>query len=72
MITIRTEHPEDIPLVRIINEQAFGQPAEANIVDRLRQTCPECLSLVADKVKALKNRSSGLCVKPNTVQVRGG
>jgi putative acetyltransferase len=48
MITIRPEKPEDIPSVRIINERAFGQPAEADIVDRLRQNCPEALSLVAE------------------------
>ncbi len=48
MITIRPEKPEDIPSVRIINEQAFGQPAEADIVDKLRQNCPEALSLVAE------------------------
>ena len=48
MITIRLEKPEDIPFVRIINERAFGQPAEADIVDKLRQNCPEALSLVAE------------------------
>ena len=48
MITIRPEKPEDIPSVRIINERAFGQPAEADIVDKLRQNCPEALSLVAE------------------------
>ena len=48
MLTIRTERQEDIPHIRIINEQAFGQPAEANIVDKLRQACPECISLVAE------------------------
>ncbi len=48
MITIRLEKPEDIPSVRIINERAFGQPAEADIVDKLRQNCPEALSLVAE------------------------
>ena len=49
MITIRIERPEDIPHVRIINEQAFEQPTEANIVDKLRQSCPDCLSLVAEE-----------------------
>ncbi len=48
MITIRLEKPEDIISVRIINERAFGQPAEADIVDKLRQNCPEVLSLVAE------------------------
>jgi putative acetyltransferase len=36
-----------VPQVRSVNEQAFEQPAEANIVDTLRQACPDSLSLVA-------------------------
>jgi putative acetyltransferase len=48
MITIRIENQEDIFQVRTLNEQAFEQPGEANIVDTLRQTCPEYLSLVAE------------------------
>jgi putative acetyltransferase len=48
MISVRRERPEDISSVRIINEQAFGQPVEADIVDKLRQTCLEVLSLVAE------------------------
>jgi len=47
MITIRTEEPADYPTVHVINEQAFGQPAEADLVDTLRTVCPEYLSLVA-------------------------
>jgi putative acetyltransferase len=30
-----------------VNEKAFGQPDEANIVDSLQQSCPGLLSLVA-------------------------
>jgi len=48
MIRIRLEEPEDIPSVHVINEQAFEQPAEADIVDKLRLNCPEALSVVAD------------------------
>jgi putative acetyltransferase len=48
LMTIRIERPEDIPHVRTINERAFEQPAEANIVDKLRQACPDFLSLVAE------------------------
>jgi putative acetyltransferase len=44
---IRGETPDDVVAVREINELAFGQPAEANLVDKLRQTCGEALSLVA-------------------------
>ncbi len=47
MISIRIEEPDDLPAVRAVNERAFGQPAEANVVDKLRQTCDGLLSLVA-------------------------
>ncbi|KPJ77821.1 MAG: hypothetical protein AMJ54_06545 [Deltaproteobacteria bacterium SG8_13] len=47
MITIRTEQSSDIRAVRAINEAAFGQPTEANIVDAIRAACPDALSLVA-------------------------
>lgn|SRR5512143_3542894 len=52
MIT-RHETKADINDVRTLNELAFGQPLEANIVDKLRDTCESVLSLVAiekDKV----------------------
>ncbi|MBU0741778.1 N-acetyltransferase [bacterium] len=45
---IRPEQPADIPAVRLINELAFAQPDEADLVDRLRLTCPDALSLVAE------------------------
>ncbi|MHB9112143.1 MAG: GNAT family N-acetyltransferase [Thermoleophilia bacterium] len=48
MIDIRKEHPEDISQIHDVNKQAFGQPTEADIVDRLRQSCPDSLSLVAE------------------------
>ena len=48
MITIRPERPEDASQVRHVNELAFGQPTEADLVDRLRQACTETLSLVAE------------------------
>jgi putative acetyltransferase len=35
-VLIRNEEPHDIPGARKIVEEAFGQPAEANLVDRLR------------------------------------
>jgi predicted N-acetyltransferase YhbS len=40
MIDIRNERPEDIPSIRAVNEQAFGQPMEAEIVDNLRASRP--------------------------------
>jgi putative acetyltransferase len=48
-IEIREEIPQDIDAIRAINEQAFGQPQEANIVDKLRANCDGLLSLVALK-----------------------
>ena len=49
MITIRAEHPQDFAGVRYVNELAFGQPLEANLVEKVREGCPEALSLVADE-----------------------
>lgn len=48
MITVRPERPEDACQVRHLNELAFGQPTEANLVERLRQACSDSLSLVAE------------------------
>jgi len=48
MIETSIETPEDCSFVRAANEQVFGRPAEANIVDKLRNTCPDSLSLVAE------------------------
>ena len=48
MTNIRVERPEDASRIRVVNEMAFGQPTEADIVDRLRQACGDSLSLVAE------------------------
>lgn len=48
MITIRPEGPEDAAQVRRVNELAFGQATEADLVEKLRQACTDSLSLVAD------------------------
>jgi putative acetyltransferase len=47
VITIRPESPEDASAVRHLNELAFGQPAEADLVEKLRAACGDALSLVA-------------------------
>ena len=47
MIAIRREAAEDVAAVRVVNELAFGQPAEADLVDALRRGCTDALSLVA-------------------------
>jgi putative acetyltransferase len=44
---IRVERPDDVEAIRKVNREAFGQNAEADIVDKLRQNCPDFLSLVA-------------------------
>jgi putative acetyltransferase len=47
MIAIRRERAEDAAEVRHVNERAFAQPAEADLVEKLRQACTDALSLVA-------------------------
>ena len=47
MIEIRPETPDDIPAIRDVNERAFGAPAEAHLVDRLRAANKAVVSLVA-------------------------
>lgn len=47
MIIIREERPEDAEAIRRVNNEAFGQPAEAEVVDRLRESCKDLLSIVA-------------------------
>lgn len=48
MITIRPETLEDASQVRQINELAFGQPTEADLIERLRQARIHSVSLVAE------------------------
>jgi putative acetyltransferase len=48
VIVIRREQPGDEESVRLVNLRAFGQPAEAQIVDALRKTCPEEVAFVAE------------------------
>ena len=44
---IRSESPGDIAAIRIVEETAFGQPAEARLVDDLRAAGDSVFSLVA-------------------------
>ena len=48
MISIRPEEPGDHAAVRAINLAAFGGGPEADLVDTLRSSCPDSLSLVAE------------------------
>ncbi|MHB9029011.1 MAG: GNAT family N-acetyltransferase [Candidatus Latescibacterota bacterium] len=69
MLTIREEHPEDIPAIRLVNERAFGQPMEADLVDALRAGCDEFLSLVA----VLDDRVVGhILFTPATIESNNG
>ena len=47
VIEVRFERPKDIDKVRLLNDKAFGKPVEGRIVDKLRKSCSEILSLVA-------------------------
>lgn len=47
LVLIRPEMPEDARQVRTVNERAFGQRTEADLVDRLRESCAGSVSLVA-------------------------
>jgi len=47
MSTIRRETPEDIDSIRCVNEQAFSQKEEAELIDKLRNRGVVTLSLVA-------------------------
>jgi putative acetyltransferase len=46
-IQVREETRGDMPAVRAVNRVAFGRIQEVDLVDRLRKTCRELLSLVA-------------------------
>ena len=46
-IKIRKETLQNIDSIREINEKAFGQLQEANLLDRLRANCEGLVSLVA-------------------------
>ena len=46
-IVIRPETPDDIPAVRALNESAFEGPAEAGLVDALRENGKAVIALVA-------------------------
>jgi putative acetyltransferase len=48
-VLIVEERPQDFGGIRRVNQLAFQGDYEANVVDALRQNCPEVLSLVARK-----------------------
>ncbi len=69
MVQIREEQAGDKPAIRLVHEKAFSQPQEANLVDKLRQSCINLVSLVA----IMKGRLVGHIVfSPVTVESHGG
>lgn len=48
-IEIRREKPADVSAVREVHRAAFGQDDEATIVDTLRSSCDDLVSLVAEE-----------------------
>jgi len=48
-VFVRTERPDDIPAIRLLNDLAFGQPGEGLLVDALREAGQLTVSLVAEK-----------------------
>lgn len=47
MLMIRPETPEDAAAIRHINEEAFGQKQEAEIIEKLRSRGALTVSLIA-------------------------
>jgi putative acetyltransferase len=47
MVIIRKEQLGDEQQIRTVNQRAFGRVEEADLVDQLRQTCTDSISMVA-------------------------
>jgi putative acetyltransferase len=68
-VIIRREEPGDAAAIRQVNERAFGQPAEANLVDALRRHNKVVLSLVA----VLNDQIIGhILFSPVSIESEGG
>ena len=52
-MTVRPERPGDAASIRRVNQEAFGRPAEADLVDALRAHGRVSLSLVAERDGAI-------------------
>jgi putative acetyltransferase len=48
MMLVRSERPEDCAAIHLVNEEAFGRPDEADLVDRLRLKGVVLASFVAE------------------------
>lgn len=47
-INIREEKPADHDAIRLVNDKAFGQPQEGNVIEKIRNIGCRILSLVAE------------------------
>ena len=66
---IRQEIPEDIKDIRALNEQAFGCPEEANVIDKLRDKYEGLLSLVAIDMEKIVGH---ILFSPATIEGKHG
>lgn len=68
MPVIRPEEPRDRAVVRAINEAAFGQPAEADLVEALHRDGAAVVALVAESDDTLVGHIlfSPVSVEPDT------
>lgn len=69
MLLIRPETAADIAAIREVNESVFGQSAEADLVDALRQARKITLSLVAVEAKEVVGY---LLFSPATIETPNG
>ena len=68
MIVIRKEEPRDIKAIRRVNEQAFGQGNEANIIEQLRNRDVLTISLVAEQDNEIVGH---IAFSPVTIEAQG-
>jgi len=68
-LCIRPEAPADKASIRRVNEFAFGQPEEADLVDSLRKDCPSLLSLVAESANQIVGH---ILFSPASIELDGG
>jgi putative acetyltransferase len=52
-VMVRRERPDDENAVRLVNEAAFGRPAEADLVDRLRREGAVLASFVGEQERRI-------------------
>jgi putative acetyltransferase len=61
-LLIRSEERKDWAAVHTVNESAFGTPAEANLVDALRDQAQPIVSLVGEDSSADNGADNGIIV----------